>query len=344
MKKEEKDNMLGNKLNGICIFPTGIGLKCSGDASAGAYIRLLSSVSASLIVNPNGCNASDFYAGVENTVYVEGSTIDRFLYGEIRLKECRTHNKILCAVNKPVSPANINAVNASRWMLGADIEIVELNTPLKMEAFIGADGLPSGKIEGADEMIDQIRYLEYDQLCVHSYISCPEEVAASYWSGTLYENPWGKVEQLLSSYVSRKLNKQCFHAPCESTFNTYYDSMIVRLQQAPEILSNTYANCIFSGAHKAPTIIHPTLSSLPTSLSVSDISFLVSPMCWSTPHNLCLKNNIPIIMVRENTSKSMERINPTNDKRVVYVSSYLEAVGYIQCLNEGICYETIRLD
>ena len=332
--------MNDSKLNGVAIFPTGIGLKISGDASAGSVIALLAKSCERLIVNPNGCNASDIYVGTSNTLYTEGSTINRFLSGDINLKECKTNNKILCVVNKPILPANINAMNASKWTLGADITLLALDTTLTMEAFINNEGLADGKLTGVDELIAQVKDLDFDILCVHTYISCPKEVSDSYWEGKLLVNPWGKVEQLLSSRVSSRINRQCVHAPIETEFNTLFDTKVVSLQQAAEIISNTYCHCIYSGAHHAPTI---DITKNNKNLSNTDIDFMVSPYnCWSTPHIACMDNNIPIIVVKENITCLKDIIYPDNNN-IIFVENYLEAAGILQAMNAGIDYKLITL-
>ena len=70
----------------------------------------------------------------ENTLYVEGSQLDKFLEGEIYLTEVRS-NRILVAVNSPIRPETINAVSSARVTLGANIKMVVLDTPLKMGAY-----------------------------------------------------------------------------------------------------------------------------------------------------------------------------------------------------------------
>ena len=323
--------------NAIAIFPTGIGLAIGGDASAGPVVSLLAGCCDNLIVNPNGCNASDIYVGTPNTLYVEGSTIDRLCRGEVSLRFSRS-NKILCVCNKIV-PATINAVNASRWTLGAKIEIKELNTPLKMTSFINNYGLADGRIEGADEMIEQIQDMDFDQLCIHTQIDCPESVSNAYWNGDLEVNPWGKVESMLSAYVTPRIERMAFHAPIEAGFNTLYSENIVGLQQAAEIISNTYAHCIFSGAHKAPTI-HPG-DSFDADINYKNIHCLISPYCWGPAQQACYNLGIPVVVVKQNTTKIKRILIPEG---VVFAENYLEAAGVIGAIKSGVDCKMVRLE
>ena len=115
-------------MNGIFIIPTGLGCKIGGHAGdAVCAVNLIASMCENLVVNPNAVNASDINEMAANCLYVEGSTIDRFVAGKIRLqKRCR--NKILLMVNPPVSVCTINSTNAARVSLGvhylSDILIV----------------------------------------------------------------------------------------------------------------------------------------------------------------------------------------------------------------------------
>jgi hypothetical protein len=334
-----------NKLVGAAIFPTGIGLSIGGDASAGAVIPLLASCSKKLIVNPNGVNASDLVAWADNVLYTEGSTIDRFLEGSINLKECRTYNKILCVVNKPMSIASQNAVNAARWTLGADIELLELDTPLRMTAFINPDGTAGGKLSGHHELVKQIKdaNIDYDILTVHTLIDCPDEIANAYWRQEILVNPWGRVEALLSKFLSFALDKQAVHSPVEFLADPLFNRIAVKPSEAAEVISNTFAWCMFKGTHRAP-MIDPDRN--PRNLSNQDMDFLISPSdCWGRPHDACLQNHIPILIVKENTTCFKDFKYPMvalESSRVIFVENYLEAAGMLMAWNAGIDPRIIR--
>ena len=149
-------------MNVVLIVPTGIGAEIGGHAGdANPVAKLIGKCCDKLITHPNVVNASDINEMPDNTLYVEGSILDRFLRGEIRLKEV-FYNKILLAVNKPVIPDTINAVNAARMTIGADIEIMELDTELKMTGFY-KNGIASGEVEGWLELCQQTgRYKDND--------------------------------------------------------------------------------------------------------------------------------------------------------------------------------------
>ena len=88
-----------HELNGIMIIPTGLDCALGGDAAYMPGVKLISNCANNLIINPNAVNASDINELPSNALYVEGSTIDRFLEGKLNLRKTKTFNKILMAVN-----------------------------------------------------------------------------------------------------------------------------------------------------------------------------------------------------------------------------------------------------
>jgi len=118
-------------MNVVMIIPTGI--FCSiggdaGDANAAAKVIAAACEDGKLIAHPNVFNASDVNEMTENSLFVEGSQLDKFLEGEYYLKPVY-QNKILIAVNKS-DWQSINSVNAARATIGCRAEIIELQTPL----------------------------------------------------------------------------------------------------------------------------------------------------------------------------------------------------------------------
>ena len=116
-------NLKENFMNIVLIVPTGLGCSIGGHAGdASPVAKLLGACCDKLITHPNVVNASDINEMPSNTLYVEGSMLDRFLEGQIELKEV-TRNKILVVANKPIKPDTINAVSAGRATIGVEMEI-----------------------------------------------------------------------------------------------------------------------------------------------------------------------------------------------------------------------------
>jgi len=311
-------------MNTVFIVPTGIGASIGGDAGdATPAFKLIASVSDIAITHPNVVNASDINEMPDNTWYVEGSILDRFLEGKIKLKKPRS-NKILLAVNRPIRSETINAMNAAKHTIGCDIEYVELETDLRMIASMSSQGA-SGDVYGWKELVNQVQRYEFDALAIATEINVEKEVSLNYLrNGGI--NPWGGVEAVGSKLIANAVNKPVAHAPIESedpemaTFNEVVSPTI-----AAEAISQCYIHCVFKGLHKAPRISK-------TGLSVDDIDCLVSPYnCYGRPHKACEEAGIRIITVKENTT-----CLDVEPKQHDWVDNYFEAAGYIQSLKAGI--------
>jgi Protein of unknown function (DUF3326) len=325
-------------LNGVFIIPTGLGCALGGDAAFNPGVKLIASCADTLIVNPNAVNASDINELPPNCLYVEGSVIDRFLAGELNLRRTRTFNRILMVVNPPVLPLNINSMNAGIWGLGANVEILPLKVPLKMCAEFNSDGTAGGTYSGVDELIDQVKDLDFDALAIQTPIECDQAAAHWYWeNGGI--NPWGGIEAIVSKAVARGIGKPVAHAPSDSSDHTLHSEIVVGLSMAPEIISNTYTFCILKGLHRAPRIEFDLLA--PGSVTRDDVDFLVSPHgCWGPPHEACSAAGIPILVVQENTTCFSEGfVYPPGG--VLMVRNYLEAAGMILAMSSGIDPRTV---
>jgi hypothetical protein len=324
------------ELIGVMIIPTGLGCKLGGHAGFNPGVKLIASCVKQLIVNPNALNASDINEQPPNVLYVEGSCIDRFLSGEIRLHPTKTHNRILMVVNDGDAAAH-NTKNAGVWGLGADIQLLQLSTPLRMSAVFNEDGTAGGTYSGVRELIEQVRTLEFDALAICTGIDMDTNIDAQYWrQGGV--NPWGGIEATVSKLIATALDKPVAHAPiCYNTHELFRNAVVDR-DMSPEIISKTFMFCVFKGLHRAPRI---RKSSNNTGLVNEDIDFLVSPHgCWGPAHEECARLQIPVIVVDENTTcfSTQEYSYPS---ATIRVRTYLEAAGAIQCLSAGIDYRTV---
>jgi len=332
------------QLNGVFIIPTGLACSLGGDASYMPGVKLISNCTKNLIVNPNAVNASDINEIPSNALYVEGSCIDRFLEGKLNLKKIKTYNRIIVAVNSPASICDINAINAGIWGLGADIKLVELKTPVKMLAKLNPDGTAGGEYSGVDELAEQLAPYDYDALALLTPIDCEDDVSEYYWNrGGV--NPWGGIEALVSKAVAEKINKPVAHGPSNETMTSeIVDKVIVKKTMAPEIISRTFMFCVFKGLHRAPKLEFDLTKTDGDTLSNDDIDFLISPHgCWGRPHQACVKKNIPIIIVKENTTCFSKNFHYTYTKNLIFVENYLEAAGLIMSMDCGVNYKNVLL-
>lgn len=320
--------------NIVFIIPTGIGATIGGHAGdASTAATLIASCCDQLIIHPNVYNASDINEMTENALYVEGSMIDRFLRGEIELKKVYS-NKVLVVVNSPLKNEIVNAVSAARATIGINAEILVLDTPLRMVGGI-ENNRAIGKVFGWKELIRQVQKYDFDALAINTYIDIDRDVKLNYFKNSGI-NPWGKVEAICSSLVSKALNKPVAHAPTiDDDYNDkeLFDiptNQIVDPRIAPEVLSMTFLHCILKGLHKAPRI--------GWGLSVKDVDCLITPIgCVGEPHRACIERGIPVIAVRENKTC----LNDVMPKEFIFVENYLEAAGLIVAMKAGVSRESI---
>ncbi len=310
---------------GVFIIPTGIGCEIGGHAGdATPAARLIGACCDTLVLHPNVVNASDINEMPHNSLYVEGSMLDKFLEGEIELQRVHS-NRVLVAVNAPVRPETINAVSAARATLGLDAEIVELKSRLEMIGRFDDVGRATGGVLGWQKLVEQVREYDFDALAIATQITVPKETALRYFR-TGGVNPWGGVEAIASKLISGALGKPVAHAPVETddqemkAFNE-----VVNPRRAAECISLCYLHCVLKGLHKAPRI--------GKGLSVDDIDCLITPLgCAGPPHRACLERGIPVIAVRENTCV----LNDSMPAEFTIVESYLEAAGYLMAMQAGV--------
>lgn len=319
-------------MNVVMIIPTGIGCEIGGHAGdATPAAKLLAACCDKLILHPNVVNASDINEMPPNALYVEGSILDRFLEGTIRLREIR-QNKILVVVNEPVCSETVNAVSAARATIGADIEILELKIPLRMEAKM--DGpKAAGTVWNWQELCTQIEEYQFDALAIATPIYCNKQRALTYFR-TGGVNPWGKVEALASRLIAESIHKPVAHAPVESddpemkTFNEVVDP-----RMTAECVSIAYLHRVLKGLHKAPRVVYDE------GLSVRDVDAMVTPIgCVGRPHHACMKVGIPIIAVKENTTV----LNDPMPNEFIIVNNYLEAAGMLMTMRTGVMPASVR--
>lgn len=323
----------------VLIIPTGLGAAIGGDAGDGNPVaKLLAGCCDTLITHPNVVNASDINEMTENTLYVEGSLLDRLLRGEIELQRVRTYNKILVVANPPVTNETINAVSAARATIGVHAEILELTEPLEMIAKMDQGIRASGELRGTDQLLVDLEAVEgdFDAVAIHTPIQVHRDVALAYYrNGGI--NPWGGVEAMLSKFVANYLNKPVAHAPLESTSPDDEELYFVHRERpvaprvAAEAVSVCYLHCVLKGLHRAPRV--------GKGLSWQDVDVMISPYkCWGPPHEACMMNGIPIVSVRENTICGPIQNTPPH----IVVENYLEAAGLLMSMQAGVHPESVR--
>lgn len=335
-------------MNVAMIVPTGLGFQIGGHAGdANPVAKLLGQACDRLILHPNVVNASDLNEMPSNSLYVEGSLLDRFLSGELVLKESRS-NKILLFVNE-LNARVVNAANAAETTLGCEVEIAELDCPLRMSAEYNFDGSSGGWFDGVDELIEQFDRLggksQYDAMAVYTPIDVEESTRMNYIKGENKVNPWGGIEAKVSGRIADELGMPVAHAPTDDG-DTFED--VVDPRFSPEMISFSFLHSVFKGLHKAPKVelslnaygVGGSEQALKT-LSYKDLDALVTPVgCFGRPHNECVDKDIPVIAVRENKAATIQ--GDMEYDEFITVDNYHEAVGVIKGIEAGVSMRSVR--
>lgn len=325
---------------GVLIVPTGIGAEIGGHAGdANPVAKLMAACCDTLITHPNVLNASDINEMTENTLYVEGSALDRFLEGRVGLRQFK-QNKILVAANAPVKPETVNAMNAARATIGADVSLVELKVPLVLEGYIEA-GHAAGRVMGWEHLVDQIAGYKFDALAIHTPIDVDRDVALHYYQhGGI--NPWGKAEAIASRLISEAINKPVAHAPLENIqyddheLYSIFENAIVDPRIAPEAISNCYLHSVLKGLHRAPRLVRADRTG--RSLWSEHVDVMISPHgCNGRPQEACRRQGIPVVVVQENRT-----ILKAELPEGIEVANYWEAAGVIMAMEAGIDRASVR--
>lgn len=341
--------------NAALVVPTGIGSEIGGHAGDAMPVsRLLAEACDLLVTHPNVVNASDINEISENTLYVEGSILSRFLMGTAGLQRVRA-NRVLVVIDAHSDPlfsnAAINAVSAARASYGFNCpRLIQLDPPVNLKAQFTDSGTAAGEIQNLDylcQVLEEYRD-EYDAVAISSVINVPESYHQDYFDakGEMV-NPWGGVEAMLTHAISSLFNVPSAHSPMlESQKIANADSGIVDPRMAAEAISATFLQCILKGLQRSPRIVIEEKSmSHPGVLTAADISCLVIPDgCLGLPTIAALEQGIPVIAVRENKNLMQNDLGalPWAPCQLHIVENYWEAVGVMTALRAGIAPESVR--
>lgn len=344
-----------SKFNAVLLVPTGIGSEIGGHAGdATPVAKLLSSVCDRLITHPNVVNASDINEMPDNTLYVEGSVITRFLMGTVGLSEARS-NRILAVIEKHhddlFTNAAINAVNAARASYGLDCpRIIQLESELALSSEYSSSGSAVGKVENLDKLYQILTNCkdEYDAIAIASIIQVPRDYHVKYFSshGGMI-NPWGGAEAIFTHTLSSILNVPTAHSPMlEDQLIANFDPGVVDPRMAAEAISLTFLQCILKGLHRAPRIVTDKSAMNHHSVyTVEDVACLVIPDgVLGLPTFAALEQGIKVIAVKENKNLMKNDLNvlPWKPGQFIQVDNYLEALGVMTAIKEGLSIESIR--
>jgi hypothetical protein len=338
----------------VLVVPTGIGTEIGGHAGdAGPAVKLLGSISDWLITHPNAVNAADINESPENSLYVEGSVLSRFLLGTVGLQPARNNRVIVILDQHPdkyIFNGAVNSVNAARAVYGFSCsQIVALDPGIRLKVQYSKAGRAVGEvtnIESITGFLNSVRR-EFDAIAVSSVIDVPAGYHKRYFeSGGAMVNPWGGVEAMLTHTLSTLFDVPSAHAPMMETREIVNsDPGIVDPRMSAEAISLTFLQCTLKGLQKSPRIISNFDFGRRGVFDATSVSCLVIPDgCIGIPTLAALYQSIPVIAVRENKNLMRNDLSelPWESGQLRYAENYLEAAGMIASMKAGVEPNSVR--
>lgn len=351
----ERERIRHDSFNVVFIVPTGIGAAIGGHAGdATPAVRMFASICDNLITHPNAVNASDLNEMTENTLYVEGSVLTRFLMGTVGLGKVRSNRVLTIIDNHPedlfVHDA-VNAVSAARASFGLNCtKVIKMEQPVRLSTRYTDSGRTVSQIDNFEALYDVLEKERnhFDAVAVASVIDVPEDYHQDYFvAGGELANPWGQAEALLTHTISALFNVPSAHSPMLETREiANADVGIVEPRLAAEAVSMAFLHCVLKGLHRSPSIIlDPNEIKYGAGLCAEDVDCLVIPSgCLGLPTYAALHQRIPVIAVRENTNLMQNDLStlPWTAGQFFEVDNYFEAAGLVAAMRAGIDPLTAR--
>ena len=294
--------MFDNKKLGAFIVPTGVGASIGGFAGDASPWARRFSETCRLIVNPNVVNAGGFSGINDNMFYVEGYSLDEFFKGNLNLIPSRG-NKIGIIFDKGIPQhilnVHINTMNAVKAVYGLDIPFFEITKePVGVEFNMEESGISTGSLTNPQTLLETAKSLlakGAEALAIVCMFENPEDENPDYQNG-LGVDPVGGVEAIISHFISKELKVPCAHSPA-------FDDLVITTElidgkSASEYITPTFLPCILLGLSNAPKL------AATGGISVNELDFLIMPhnCLGSTPVFECLKRNIPVYAIEENST------------------------------------------
>lgn len=351
IESPQRKNHQSSRFAVVQVVPTGIRCEFGGHAGDAAPVtNLLGTVADKVITHPNAVNASDINEMSDKVLYVEGKSLDDFMLGHVGLQEGRTQK-----IGTFVDPTGrdqlddvINVLNAARTAAGIDCSLCEFaETPLGVTINWCESGSASGSVQNLDALVDTVEQLIQAGATAIGGVSVIEGVdEASFedYLGGRVPNPSGVVEAIITHLISKIFRVPTAHAPLP-----YYTDRKVTTQSpraAAEFISRPHYFCVLKGLSRAPQLLTGVNLAQTNSetWTLNDVGAVVAPASalGGIPMLAADLSGIPIIAVKENKTI----LNVTADllglRNVVWVESYLEAVGVVSAFKSGISLESVR--
>lgn len=305
-------------------MPTGVGASIGGFAGDASPWARRFSENSRLIVNPNVVNAGGFSGINDNMFYVEGYSLDEFFKGNLNFIPSR-NNKIGIIFDKGIPQhilnVHINTMNAVKAVYGIDIPFFEITKEsVGVEFNMEESGISTGSLTNPQTLLETAKSLlakGAEALAIVCMFENPEDENPDYQNG-LGVDPVGGVEAIISHFISKELKVPCAHSPAFDDLEITTE--LIDGKSASEYITPTFLPCILLGLSNAPKL------TATGGISVNELDFLIMPhnCLGSTPVFECLKRNIPVYAIEENSTVldvTKKKIFPKADG-IIPVKSY----------------------
>jgi hypothetical protein len=337
-----KENKLKNKKSiVVSIIPTGIKCEIGGFIGDATQItNLLASACDYLITNPNAIHAGAFNFKAPNVLCIEGFAIDLFFKNKIGFKLTKK-NKIGIIIEKIPDKISLKmtlkTIEAFSVVAGVNVIKIEFIKPLKKRIY-RINKQFAGEILNIDPILQAGKNLKKKgatALAITTYIPAKLKDIVMYQKAKV-PNPYGLLEALISHSLVKYLKIPSAHAPLltkEEMDFFLFRSFSSDKRTACENISPSYLGSVLISLNDAPQIVE---NSEKADIALSDVEALIVPEnCFrSIPVAFAIKNQIPVIEVRENKNifSSLTHFEFLKTENIFSVRDYRKAYEIIQQL------------
>ncbi|MBM5802558.1 MAG: DUF3326 domain-containing protein [Cyanobacteria bacterium K_DeepCast_35m_m2_155] len=331
----------------LLVIPTGIGCQQGGYAGDALPVaRLLAAASGCLITHPNVMNGAALYWSDPRIHYVEGSSLDRFATGELRLRPVRQQRVGLlldAGIEPELRARQLQVAEGCRATLGLDIgPVVTTEVPLEVGLSLGGSGASWGQLGQGEALLRAGRQLKAAGATAIAVVArFPDDpdsdALAAYRAGSGVDALAG-AEAVISHLLSLELGLPCAHAP--ALMPLPLDPQLDP-RAAGEELGFTFLPCVLVGLSRAPDLVPVDGSAVVApwagpELCIEAAGAVVAPAgaLGGAAVLACAERGIPVIAV---DNPCLLHVNAEAlDLQVLPAASYSEAAGLVLALREGI--------
>ncbi|MCA9799512.1 MAG: DUF3326 domain-containing protein [Cyanobacteria bacterium HKST-UBA04] len=331
----------------VLLIPTGIGARIGGfGGDAMTLLPLFASASDWVVTHPNVANAACFQTLPDNVLYVEGAALDRWSRGLWQLAPVR-QNRVGIIWDSGLEPAmrvlHQNTAEAVSTVYGVAVTgFADTAEPVVLQLETALSGRSTGSIKNLSVLLEAAhRLVEDGAQAIAVCCGMPElgaEAEAAYKQGQ-GPDPIGGLEAMISHALVEHLERPVAHVPVFGQAEALpVVEEVLDPRAASEFIVPTFLPCVLTGLARAPQYQPQG----PANDLSWDDGFQGAVVCpadalGSVPVLRALQAGVPVLAVENNpTCMDTTAEGLGVSERVTRCSSYLEALGHVHALRQGI--------